>query len=511
MPGSNSVIRRYTPPTCTLEILAQSSPLSRWMGQTVLNQLCFELHFDDPTLPEELRIPIKGDRDQLEALCHAVTKYIQELLQKSVDSFCLTSLESEPSSKTSEKPELKNKDDELGSTSSPKTPNPSSMGILEATIYLESSDNLTHKLYLGSLANQTSGLTIQLSLLQLFDLATALDEYSTDVITLPNLTSEKSIIPMLPTWTPVAAVIALALGLTPLTWRYANTLRLENHQETAKNNSSETQPVTVETRQSLALPSPSGSGDMIKLPNLDAPQTPNNSTQNSKPPTFPNTTIQPSAETLPDNLTPPPQSPPLPSAISQKPPTGVINQRSIPSVTSRNLPSGNPSSISSIPGSIVNLPNDLPPQDSKSKSSTSNSQPLAGADSSPKTAPVTSGNDVMGKLRSAKTTELPTKIAAEENKLFDVPQVAEARAFLQNNWQPPAGFSQTLEYSLSLGVDGTIEKILPLNQPAREYIDKTGIPEIGKPFVSTNKSGQNLRIRVVLSPDGKVQTFPETP
>ena len=60
MPGSNSVVRRYTPPTCTLEILAESSPLSHWMSQTVVDQLRFQLHFDDPTLPEDLRIPNEG-------------------------------------------------------------------------------------------------------------------------------------------------------------------------------------------------------------------------------------------------------------------------------------------------------------------------------------------------------------------------------------------------------------------------------------------------------------------
>ena len=62
-----------------------------------------------------------------------------------------------------------------------------------------------------------------------------------------------------------------------------------------------------------------------------------------------------------------------------------------------------------------------------------------------------------------------------------------------------------------MGIDGKIEKIFPLNQVAREYIDSSGIPEIGKPFVSSNKAGQNLIIRVVLSSDNKVQILPETP
>jgi hypothetical protein len=189
----------------------------------------------------------------------------------------------------------------------------------------------------------------------------------------------------------------------------------------------------------------------------------------------------------------------------------VINQGGIPPVTGHNLPSGNTSSISSIPGSVVTLPNDVQSQISGQQSSTPNSQQLDQAASATKTPTVARDNDLITKLRAAKTTQLPTTVAAEENKLFDVPQAAEARAYLQKNWRPPAGFSQTLEYSLMLGVDGTIESILPLNRAAREFIDDTGIPEIGKPFVSTNQAGQNLRLRVVFSPDGKVQTFPEAP
>ncbi|MTJ52045.1 DUF4335 domain-containing protein, partial [Anabaena sp. UHCC 0253] len=93
-----------------------------------------------------------------------------------------------------------------------------------AKIYLEPSNNLTHKLFLGSLANQTSGPVIELSLLQLFDLATALDEYSSDMIALPTFspqTSQSS----LPRWAPIAAVLAIAAGLTPFTWQYANNIQ----------------------------------------------------------------------------------------------------------------------------------------------------------------------------------------------------------------------------------------------------------------------------------------------
>jgi type II secretory pathway pseudopilin PulG len=526
MPGSNSVIRRYTPPTCTLEISAQSSPLSRWMGQTVINQLRFELHFDDPTLPEELRVPIQGDRDQLEALCNAVTNYVQQLLQKSADSFCFTFLESPPSSTTSDQPELK---DVTPTSPTPKIPHPSSMGILEATIYLESSDNLTHKLYLGSLANPTSGPIIQLTLLQLFDLATALDEYSTDVITLPNLKSDKRTenrIPSLPTWTPIAAMFALAVGLTPLTWQYANSIK-QSQQQTADQNSA-TDKIALEpspdpnlnaSQPGLTppsnLPSPPSISDTLELPNLDPPPPPADSTLDPKPLTFPNATVpdtfassQKNALTIPQTSKPVlPSNLQIPSSSTpsfQQGSTGVISQSG--------LPSENTSSIPPIPSSITTLPNDLQSQIPPQISSPLESQQLnRGANSATQAPAVASNDDLVAKLRAARTAPSPTQVAADENKLFDIPQAAEARAYLQKNWRPPAGFSQTLEYSLMLGVDGSIERILPLNRAAREYIDNTGMPQIGNPFVSTNKAGQSLKLRVVFTPDGKVQTFPETP
>jgi hypothetical protein len=77
------VLRRYTPPTCTLEIKAKNSPLSRWAGQPVLKHLRFELSFDDPRQPEDKRVTIQGDRADLEALYEGVTSYVQNFLQQS--------------------------------------------------------------------------------------------------------------------------------------------------------------------------------------------------------------------------------------------------------------------------------------------------------------------------------------------------------------------------------------------------------------------------------------------
>jgi hypothetical protein len=95
---------------------------------------------------------------------------------------------------------------------------------------------------------------------------------------------------------------------------------------------------------------------------------------------------------------------------------------------------------------------------------------------------------------------------------FDtIPQVAEARTFFQERWQPPESLDQTLEYRLQLGADGTIQRIIPLGRAAGDYIDRTGMPLPGEPFVSPVETGGNPQIRIVLDPDGEVQTFLESP
>ncbi|NJP10158.1 MAG: hypothetical protein HC866_12305, partial [Leptolyngbyaceae cyanobacterium RU_5_1] len=93
---------------------------------------------------------------------------------------------------------------------------------------------------------------------------------------------------------------------------------------------------------------------------------------------------------------------------------------------------------------------------------------------------------------------------------FDtIPQVAEARSYFQQRWKPPEGLTQVLEYSLQIDSNGSIQTITPLKQASADYVDRTGIPLIGEPFVSPLKSGRSAKIRLVLEPDGKVQTFLE--
>ncbi|MBE9205011.1 DUF4335 domain-containing protein [Nostoc sp. LEGE 06077] len=541
MPVSNSVIRRYTPPTCTLEVLAQSSPLSRWMGKTVIKQLSFELRFDDPRLPEERRVVIRGDRDQLEALCDAVTSYVQEFLQQSPESFGIGFATPQDSTTTSDDSGLS---DVHQSSLSTQTLKSFTSDIPRAKIYLEPSSSLTHKLHLGSLASQASSPFIQLSLLQLFDLASALDEYSADVMALPALNNTSSVI-RFPAWTPVAAVLVLSVGLLPLTVQYANSYRQNQPTTANKNTSTEsdvalappssanlntplpgltpsdnlpllppidstlplptsrlpTQPVlssganiSANSPTSLGLPSTSGKNA------LNIPQTAISSKNNA--PNTASTTIPGQQIALNPNLNLNPVTPITKGELA------LPQRRSLPPRLSSGTDNLSSTNLPIVPPPLANIPNEtrsnnLPPGYSQTN------QQLGEKITSSLLPSAADNNPFVDRLGDAPQAATSPNIATNST-IFDTTQIAEARSFFQKRWQPPSGLSQTLEYSLTVDVDGSIMRILPLNKPAREFIDNTGIPAIGKPFVSANKSGQNVRIRVVFSPDGKVQTFSES-
>ncbi|WP_066381940.1 MULTISPECIES: DUF4335 domain-containing protein [unclassified Anabaena] len=531
MPLTNSVIRRYTPPTCTLEVMAQSSALSRWLLKTVLKQLTFELRFDDPQLPEEHKLIIRGDRDQLEALCDAVTSYVQELLQQSPENFWLSFSGLQDSTKVSKDTELTDFQQTplLAKTSKSFTsPTPGTK------IYLESNNYLTHNLYLGSLANQASASVVQLSLLQLFDLATALDEYAADVTTLPDFNQSSSIVNW-PSWVPVAAMLVIGVGLTPLTWQYANNIRQKQYQ-TATTATPKQESVALQPAPTPNFPVPQTQltppNNLSSLPNGATPPIPPNTNlpsttltspdQNlaSTSPITPNSDLTPSssASNQTSNL-PPTQIPSIVGSSSVNIPgqqiaiqpnsTGSSNSAEASLPIKRELPPRMSSNPAPVPPPLANLP------DARDYSPVASQQAPARINSPATTSSaVADPNSLIARLRGESNignTPTPTEVSVNSSStLFDTPQVAEVREFFQKRWQPPTGFSQTLEYSLILGVDGAIERIIPLGKAARDNFEVVGMPTIGAPFVSANRYGQNTRIRVLLSPDGKVQTFPES-
>ncbi|WP_375338617.1 DUF4335 domain-containing protein [[Phormidium] sp. ETS-05] len=78
MSSFNSVQRRWTPPTCTLEISAKRN-FFQW-GQP-LSDISFHLSFDAPQLSPEEHVMLTGNGAELEALHNAVSTYVEKILQ----------------------------------------------------------------------------------------------------------------------------------------------------------------------------------------------------------------------------------------------------------------------------------------------------------------------------------------------------------------------------------------------------------------------------------------------
>ncbi|MGB5768324.1 MAG: DUF4335 domain-containing protein, partial [Crocosphaera sp.] len=154
---NKSPLQTYTPPTCTLKLWDKRPFLSRWGELVSLDNIEFELQFDDPRLLTEEQVTITGDRTQLELLRNVVQSYVQKFLDQT--ACCITP-----------QPQLE-QGEKLGAEISENTVPPS----------LAPQGLLTHNLALGSLASQASHGSVTLSVSQLFDLLNALEAYSNTV------------------------------------------------------------------------------------------------------------------------------------------------------------------------------------------------------------------------------------------------------------------------------------------------------------------------------------------
>ncbi len=550
MLASNSVIRRYTPPTCTLEIMAKTSPLSRWRDRPLLKNVRFKLRFDDPRVPEDQQVSIRGDRAQLELLCEAVTVYVQEFLLNP----------------TPQTPLIASSKPESFSAYSPTQiqPNPEgqpSVQALATTPYLKARGLLAHDLFLGSLANDETGISINLSVLQLFDLATALEEYSSELDTLPQLKGIKG--ERKPIWVGTAAAAILAVGLTTAIARVVDFDSPSSENSVASSETEQDQLLYNEEAPIALVPdlfptSPNQSPQPTPTlpPNLNSaeklppppavqvkpnpgqttsqaiqPQRNNNSnssepqqqpqeqknqsasqqsqqqtlevqpqtqqTQPKKPQTPPAATAVAPKVPPRENPTPPRVSPEPQAVKPEVPPPEPANRPNTTRVEAE-TPSPQPT-IAASPTTQPTIPSDRPTLTPK----TSNQQQTRSASPSPSPSP-----SPQPQANPELATSSGVAREATGDTLFDnIPQIGEARRYFEARWVPPDGLTQTLEYRLVLNQNGTIQRIIPLGEASKHNIDWTDIPLIGEPFVSPIERQGNPRIRLVLKPDGEVQTF----
>ncbi len=522
-----TVLRRYTPPTCTLKIAANGSALSRWTDRTVLKNLRFDLSFDDPKRSPDELIHLSGDRAQLEALNDAVSAYVQQfldpqavqhspaLLKLTPDQEPITSataalalfqsiaglteppaLVSDPalSSVTSDTLEERLRLAPANGRSEEIAHTASNQDSAKEGIYLQPKGLLTHELHLGTLAtNEVS--TVSLGVTQLFDLSNALDEYAAESLSLPAAERPAWLQPS-NGWLRVAAVMVLALGVTGSLVQFAADITAPASQSVATNqepalpppltaNPAGTDPLTVDpalptvpSSDTIPLPPPSG---VFKQPGSGVPGA------------FSNPSLIPPTAGAGVRV-------PVPSASGSQSiqvPTG--GRAPVPTVVPA-PPVLPPDQIASAPRS----PNVVPPGARQPAPMAMEAAPSA-ADSSATALRLPQQTDASNGLGAASAPST----SARSSNVGNIPQVAEAKTFFQARWQPPETLDRPLEYRLQVAPDGTVQRAIPLGDAAGNYLDRTGMPLIGEPFVSPIESGQSALIRLVLYPDGRVQTLLE--
>ncbi|NJN73517.1 MAG: DUF4335 domain-containing protein [Limnothrix sp. RL_2_0] len=314
---SSTITRRYTPPTCSLEIVAKTSALSQWSGNLVIKDLRFELSLDDPRLVTEQKILLSGDRQQLEDLAEVVTDYVQNFLQQTNPVFDFAPTQNIFAYQT--------------------TPGASNIATI-ARPQLETKGLLSHRLHLGRLANEISGQTIQLSATQLFDLANVLEDYSAEMLALPSLTAtrnRKNVI----RWGAIAASVLLVVGIS----KTALQMQQTPQSESAVANLDAAAPEDLQ--QQVIPPNPHSSYTFTPVPTPEAPAlTAEKATSKS---------VQ--LEPIPDG-SPAPISPPPPVAFAPVPaappaPPAIANSDEL---TSRS--SSAPSTARSAPAPVISSP-----------------------------------------------------------------------------------------------------------------------------------------------------------
>ena len=424
--------RRFTPPTCTLEIIPSNSLLHLIKSK---NKLEFELTFDDPREPTSDRSVIRGDEQDLQKLETEITRYAGQYL---TSTFQLTENITEPeSSKLSEeRPHLKKR-------------------------------LVNHELCFGYLTHDNLDRTI-VSTIQLFDLMTALEAFKTQATQ-----SNRTPLPKFVLWGGIAAVAIATVGVAKIVSRpvsQPNIAAPEPSSPPQKSQSDEVLPPDLP--QAIAKP------DLNPKPNE-----PLTSAKRLPPP--------PAVDTpKPKPDIPDPADYPLPDVARQSglnnaaPSIATDRQTESTVVIPKKTQQTNPNQV---PVTTAIEPTVNP------ESLELNTEPNNASEPSPeedRRSPSKASSDAA--LNSSPTST----------------QIEQVTAYFQEQWQPPAELKQSLEYRLSLNGDGSIARVSPLGKASALYLDRTNIPLDGKPFIAATES-QPAIIRLLLSPDGRVQTFVE--
>ncbi|MFM1843255.1 MAG: hypothetical protein RLZZ490_1997 [Cyanobacteriota bacterium] len=466
-----SLLRRYTPPTCTLE-LWQVQGIWQRQPKVLPPNYQFTLHFDDPRLAEEHQTTLTGTSAHLDALAQTVESYVQTQLSRAFFS------QTEAVFPRSAARHVGNE--------TPSTATPDSVSSLAFSLQPQSPFSHQLKVKAGD------GLTgpnqaIALTTSQLYDLTTALEQFRLQA----SATESSQPSPGkwgFWRWSTIALVSMVAIGVMGAMvrqWQPKKTVVDPGIVPIPAKSQFQFQPVmpAIPPAPRPTTASPTLAPTLALRDPLPPPST---VVQASPPPRNPNVAVVlPPERIRPPALTAPP--PPGQSQIAI-PPALPLTPLVPPDAPRPAAPPSQPNALPILPrqdgqalpygGNVLTSPRNFPP-----------------IPPNPTTAFV-----------APSPRPLPPR---SENLLDTIPQVAEVRQFYQRQWQPTESQTQTLEYRLKISPDGQVQKTVPLGKAASLYLAQLPLPNVGEPLVSPLATDQEETIRLVLTPMGEVKAFLE--
>jgi hypothetical protein len=101
-------------------------------------------------------------------------------------------------------------------------------------------------------------------------------------------------------------------------------------------------------------------------------------------------------------------------------------------------------------------------------------------------------------------------IAGADGKPFDNPAIQATRSYFQSKWKPSSTQQNPLQYVVQVsGKSGLVRSVSPQGAAATTYLDRSKIIKAGQKLLSPAPGSTDQKIRVVLQPDGNVDTFME--
>ena len=93
---------------------------------------------------------------------------------------------------------------------------------------------------------------------------------------------------------------------------------------------------------------------------------------------------------------------------------------------------------------------------------------------------------------------------------IDSPAIQATRNYFQSKWKPSNTQQNPLQYVVQVsGKSGLVRSVAAQGTAATTYLNQSKIIKAGQKLVSPAPDGTDQKIRVVLQPDGNVDTFME--